>query len=302
MPEKVTEQPLVTVVTLMYNTGKYITDTLDSIKNQTYKNIQHIIIDDCSKDDSVDVTEKWIRENNWPCNFVKNTANKGICGNLNYAIKELAEGEYCAIIGDDIMMPTKIKDDVDFMRQHPDYMFCYSKMTSFDVASGIESFPNYVGCKNPFHEYIGAMNLSMPAPTLFYRKEVFEKVGYYDERYVCEDFDMVTKIVYRYPVGFRDVYTVRYIVHPGSMTVSKKLPVYKDVLRILKEKWSFLPKYSLYRDKRCLSAFCVFAKEHKKEAIKYLPHSLRFFYSKVFIQGFLVFLLRWPKAESTGRR
>lgn len=289
--------PLVTVITLVYNTGKYIIDTLDSIRNQSYKNIQHIIIDDCSKDDSPAIVEEWIRKNNWKCNFTRNSANKGICANLNYAIKELTAGKYVAIIGDDIMMPDKISGDVAFLEQHPDHMFCYSKMITLDLATGEESFPLYKESRNPFLDYMMTGKLVLPTPSLFYRGEVFEKVGYYDEKYICEDFDMIPKITYKYPVGYRDAYTIKYVVHPGSMTVSKINRLYNDMLGILKEKWSFHPRYAVFRDKRHLAMFFLLAKTEKKEAIKHLPNSLRFFFSRTFIKGMLVFLFSWP-----GRR
>ena len=66
MSEKEVERvPLVTVITLVYNTGKYMPATLASIKNQTYSNIQHIIVDDCSTDDSVNIVEVWLAQNDY---------------------------------------------------------------------------------------------------------------------------------------------------------------------------------------------------------------------------------------------
>src|SRR5688572_24620643 len=119
--------PLVTVVTLVYNTGKILNDTFNSVKIQSYKNIEHIIIDDCSTDNSVELVTKWISENNHKCKFIKNTINKGISGTINEAIK-VATGKYFCVIGDDIMLPHKIAKDVSILEAKPIAAFCYSKM------------------------------------------------------------------------------------------------------------------------------------------------------------------------------
>ena len=71
------ELPLVSVVTLMYNTGKYVVQTLESVKSQNYPNVYHIIVDDCSSDNSIELVEGWIKQNNYPCHFIKNEKNKG---------------------------------------------------------------------------------------------------------------------------------------------------------------------------------------------------------------------------------
>lgn len=67
------ENPLVTVIVVSYNHSKYIEENLDSIKNQTYKNIQLIVADDASKDNSAETFEQWLSKNNYPAEkiFIK---------------------------------------------------------------------------------------------------------------------------------------------------------------------------------------------------------------------------------------
>ena len=55
--------PLVTVVVITYNSSKYVIETLDSIYNQTYTNLELIISDDCSKDDTIKICEDWLKKN-----------------------------------------------------------------------------------------------------------------------------------------------------------------------------------------------------------------------------------------------
>ena len=74
--------PLVSIVALCYNHESYLKETLDSILNQTYKNIQLIIIDDCSKDNSISLIKNWIHKNKVECVFIAHKENRGVCKSL----------------------------------------------------------------------------------------------------------------------------------------------------------------------------------------------------------------------------
>ena len=76
--------PLVSVVTCSYNNADYIIETLDSIKNQTYKNIELVIVDDCSTDNSVSIIEDWLTRYTSKYKFIKHPENKG--GSIPYNV------------------------------------------------------------------------------------------------------------------------------------------------------------------------------------------------------------------------
>ena len=98
--------PLVSIVVITYNSAKYVLETLESAKQQTYCNIELIITDDCSTDNTVDLCDQWLETNKK--NFVNvqlliGTENVGIPANLNKGIK-IAHGEWIkSIAGDDIL-------------------------------------------------------------------------------------------------------------------------------------------------------------------------------------------------------
>ena len=80
------EFPLITVICSCYNHAKFVTKSLESVLNQTYKNIQLIVIDDCSIDNSVSVIENFIIE--YPqIIFIKNKINLGLTKSFNNAAK-----------------------------------------------------------------------------------------------------------------------------------------------------------------------------------------------------------------------
>ena len=95
------EKNYITVGVLCFNTGKYVINTLDSVLNQTYKNFELIIVDDCSNDNSCDLIEKWINERKTKCHFIKHKKNLGINKTLN-EVSHIAKGDYLSLVGDDI--------------------------------------------------------------------------------------------------------------------------------------------------------------------------------------------------------
>src|SRR5579864_3609800 len=119
-------EPLISVITLIYNTGPYVIKALETVKTQSYSQIQHIIIDDCSSDNSVELVTNWIQENNYSCEFFIHKKNLGISKSLNEGLR-LSRGKYVTIIGDDLFLPGKFHRQVDILENLPDeYGVVYS--------------------------------------------------------------------------------------------------------------------------------------------------------------------------------
>src|ERR1039457_6887169 len=92
--------PLVSVLVGCYNHARYVTETLESVRLQTYPKIQLIIWDDCSRDNSVEAIQSWIRQHNYECIFLQHSVNRGICQSLNEALA-LAQGKYISMVAAD---------------------------------------------------------------------------------------------------------------------------------------------------------------------------------------------------------
>ena len=106
------QNPLVSVICLCYNHADYVTESLDSVLNQEYKNIEIIIIDDCSTDNSVPVIDEWLQK--YPSIlFIKNKTNLGNTKSFNKAL-EIAKGAYIIDFAtDDILMPNCITQQIE---------------------------------------------------------------------------------------------------------------------------------------------------------------------------------------------
>lgn len=118
-----TNKPLVSVLMPAYNHQKYVQETIKSIINQTYQNIELIVIDDGSKDDTWNKIQelkpscekRFIR-----CSF-QTQQNQGTCVTFNKLVAQ-AQGEYVYIIAsDDLVKPNSIELQVDFLIKHPEY-------------------------------------------------------------------------------------------------------------------------------------------------------------------------------------
>lgn len=189
--------PLVSVIIPCFNHEKFIQDCIQSVLDQTYQNIELIIIDDGSHDDSI----KKIQEMLQICKqrFVRfefrYRLNKGLSATLNEGL-EWCEGEYLAPFGsDDIMKAENIEKKIDFLSKR-------KKIGTYGVFSGYELIDQYSHIKNisknSYKEYsfneILMHQFELPAPTALLNLKKVREVGGYDANLKIEDWFMWLKL------------------------------------------------------------------------------------------------------------
>ena len=107
-------EPLVSIITPTYNCEDFISDTIESVINQTYKNWELLLVDDCSTDRTLEITNQWVRKDQRIMSFTLNE-NSGSGPARNLAIQK-AKGDIIAFLdGDDIWHPKKLSVHVKFM-------------------------------------------------------------------------------------------------------------------------------------------------------------------------------------------
>lgn len=110
-----TELPLVSIAAICYNHSRFLIEALDSIKNQTYANIELIIVDDCSTDNSVNLIKEWLKDYRKPFKLILHPKNEGSYIAHNEAVDN-AKGKYFAFLAtDDAIMSYKIAEQVSLM-------------------------------------------------------------------------------------------------------------------------------------------------------------------------------------------
>lgn len=128
--------PLVSVHIITYNQNHYIDETIRSVIEQDYENLEIVIADDGSTDGTAKTIQEYSRR--YPKKIIPLVGgqNLGITGNSNRGLAACS-GKYIAFLGgDDIMFPQKISSQVAFMESHPDVALCYHDLEVFDDESG----------------------------------------------------------------------------------------------------------------------------------------------------------------------
>jgi len=215
------EKPLVSVTVSAYNHEKWVTKAIESIVNQTYgfENIQLIVMDDFSSDNTGQILKE-LSDRYGFC-FEQNVENKGIAQNKNKLIG-LCKGKYiCGCASDDYWELNRLEKQVQFLETNSQYGMEYS------LVKWVDEQNNILPTKRTKRLASGNIFINLlygnfiPAGAVLIRREVYDKVGLYDETLIVEDHYMWLKIAYKYQIGFLDVYVAYYRKHPYNMDSKK---------------------------------------------------------------------------------
>jgi glycosyltransferase involved in cell wall biosynthesis len=217
-------KPLVSIVAINYNNEKWVLETLNSIAEQTYDNIELIIVDDCSTDQSPQLIAKWLETYSKPASFIRHSQNRGICATSNTGFKN-AKGDYvCYIATDDVMIPEKTEQELLVLENSSDdvaMVYCDAYLISDDSSPLYGWFIqrhrndyNWPPSGNIFDEL--AKGNFIPAMSIMLKKKVLSEVGYFDESLVFEDFDMWLRIANKFKILYHTNPLVKYRLRKGS--------------------------------------------------------------------------------------
>ena len=244
------ENPLVSIIVITYNSSKYVLETLESAKAQTYQNIELIISDDGSQDETVNLCKNWLAENKERfihSQIITVEQNTGIPANCNRGVKA-SKGEWIKLIaGDDILMPSCIIDNVEYVKIIKS-SFIVSDLTYFNSEGVINYTTLYEISKFFSKTYLEQKRhylkypLFLNTPSFFYSRALLETVGFFDEQYFyIEDTPLIYRVYENnYKISFLNKKTVLYRKDSGNITTKKS-----DLNRKLKE-----DLYLLYKNYR----------------------------------------------------
>jgi glycosyltransferase involved in cell wall biosynthesis len=186
-------KPLVSICVVTYNSSKYVLETLESAKTQTYKNVELIISDDSSTDNTVEMCREWVEKNKGRfvrAEIITTLKNTGISPNCNRGIGA-AKGEWIKeIAGDDLLLPKCIETYLIKAREMPSNIVFFSKVCLFGDHNLVDQerfweskycvFDRCKSAQEQCRELIAVGNF-LPAASSFYRKELWEKMHGFDE-------------------------------------------------------------------------------------------------------------------------
>jgi alpha-1,3-rhamnosyltransferase len=252
------KQPLVSVIVPAYNHELYIEEALQSVIDQTYKNIELIIINDGSKDQTAVIIKEFITKNRkYNINFI-DKENEGVCKTMNKGL-EIANGEYIAFIAsDDVWINIKVEQQVIFMENNKNIGMVSSDafFLDFDRKTDIK-WSEY---KSDLTSYFinGIQNCNMYdtllvrplicAVTVMIRKDICKALNYFDEQLNAEDTDMWLRVARSYPVGYIEIPLVYYRLHNKNISNNLKIVV-KGLFQIMRKHFKEEPLKNKYGKK-----------------------------------------------------
>lgn len=216
--------PLVSVVIASYNHARYVRRTVESVAAQTISDIEIIICDDASTDNTGQVIAQIQDDRIVFAPAAINSGRPAVTRNRGIA---LARGEFVAFVdSDDLWLPQKLEMQLDLLAHHPVAGLCYCDFEIFRLESG-DIIARY-GAQNPLFDGMVISDLLLEnfvgSPTPLVRKKVLDSVGRFDENPSVrfrEDWDLWLRIAARHEFCVVRQVLARYGVHALNTFMSQ---------------------------------------------------------------------------------
>lgn len=236
----------VSIITVSKNSKDTIVDTIQSVINQSYANIEYIIIDGASKDGTIEIIKKY---NGHIAAFLSEEDN-GIYDAMNKGIR-MASGDIVGILNsDDIFYSNDIVEKIvqEFVTNNIDAVYGDVQFINPSNSKVIRYYSSKNFNRNKFQYGI------MPAhPSFYAKRELFEKFGYYKTDYqIAADFELLLRFIYKNKINCRYLNYPFVSMRPGGVSnrnVKSNWILNKEIMRACKEnglKTNYIKIYSKY--------------------------------------------------------
>ena len=238
----------VSIVVPVYNTSKYLRKCLDSLVNQSLKDIEIIIINDCSADDSKDILKEYKQKYD-NIILINNKVNKGIGYNRNIGISK-ASGKYIIFVDSD--------DYIEY--DYVEKLYNYANKNNLDIAvcdvKKVDDNGVFISYENDIKDFDISdlktnpkllLNINMgPANKLFSSKLFKDKEARFDEKLKYEDIVLIPRLIMNSDkIGKLNNIYYNYVIHEKSETTTMDKRVF-DIIEIMKKVNLYLFKYKYY--------------------------------------------------------
>ncbi|WP_299704161.1 glycosyltransferase [uncultured Pontibacter sp.] len=218
--------PLVSIICLCYNHERFIAEALDSVLAQTYPNLEIIIVDDCSTDNSVVIIQDYLQR--YPqLSFISTGTNQGNTKAFNMAWRA-SKGEYIIDFAtDDVLLLERVAQQVRaFQQLDESYGVVYSDAEYIDDEGRHVKYhcqrnaegkvTSFAPSGDIFHHLLGRYFIC--PPTMMMKRQVLEDLQGYDEALAYEDFDFWLRSSRRYKYFFLESITTKRRLHAHSLS------------------------------------------------------------------------------------
>lgn len=243
--------PVVSVIMPCYNHEGYVEHAVKSVIDQTYPNVELIVVNDGSTDNSLGILENLLKSYKFT---LVNQENMGVCKALNRGISEFAHGEYFALLAsDDFWHLDKLRQQVAQLQLHVESEFCFSQAIKFsndcDLNSG-KVFPRKCISGHVLNEVF--IHQHVPAGTMLFSRQLYERLGGFDETLKEEDWDFVIRCAAVTPFVSVNAPLLYYRSHQGNtMKTRNRSAIFHQKAKILSKNFELVTPW------RWLLAICI---------------------------------------------
>ena len=230
--------PKVSIIIPVYNHEKYIRECVESALAQDYENLEVIVVDDGSTDNTPEI----LKEFKGKIKYIRQE-NQGAATAFNHGLK-YAQGDFITwLSSDDVFLPSKVGVQVANLQKDPEFALVYTDCIKID-AEGQELEVVHSHCPPPerfVREYL--MGRFITTPTILFRRKCIDRVGGYDEKLrVYEDTDIIFRLLKHYRLGYIPVPLAKYRWHSANISHKFRLLQYYQDRIFLKVLRTFSPQ------------------------------------------------------------
>jgi Glycosyl transferase family 2 len=225
--------PLVSIVTPSYNQGDYIEETIQSVLDQDYPNLEYLVVDGGSSDNTIEILKKYEGRLTW-----LSEKDRGQADAINKGF-HMAKGEIVAWLNsDDTYLPGAVHTSVRYLEAHPEVGMLYGE--GYHIDADGEIIERYY--TEPFDYQRLSEVCFICQPTVFLRAEVIRTVGPLDVKLdYCMDYEYWMRIAKRFRIGYLEKDLANSRLHLDNKTLSKRVEVHQETLQVVKRHYGQVP-------------------------------------------------------------
>ena len=206
----------ISIITTCFDSDKTIAYTLSSVHDQTYKNIEHVLVDGGSKDDTIEIINNYKNKNkNKEIKIIKNK-KLSIYGGINLGIKK-STGQYILVLNSDDILHDKNTIDKLITLIKKDYFKIYLGNVVYFNENRFNKISRYYTSKTfkPWMMYLGLMP---PHPGTLIESELAKKNIYNSEYKIAADFDLLFRLLEINKIGYKKIDTIITRMRTGGIS------------------------------------------------------------------------------------
>ncbi|HUF03547.1 MAG TPA: glycosyltransferase family 2 protein [Aridibacter sp.] len=248
------ELPTVTVVTPAYNQAGFLRDTIESVLSQDYPNIEYVVLDDGSTDETPDILREYGDRFVW-----ESQRNMGQTATINKGW-QMTKGEIITWLNSDDTFydPTSVRTGVEYLLENPEVGIVFGD-SMFTEADGTEIEWTRPADHFTYESFVVNCENLISQPSAFIRREIVDKVGDLDPKYYYfMDWDFWLRAGIYYGIEHIDAVLSTYRLHAESKTVAQSKKAAPELVYMYKKYFARddIPEAIRRREKEAMMNMC----------------------------------------------